>query len=79
MISDAKSAGHVCAWISACVVLHNFMIVERFTQDAGFKVFDEVLREDDPSEKAKMTAERQSVLGQRQTSLFNDFVLHHGY
>lgn len=59
VISDAESAGHVCAWLSACLVIHNFLIVEQCAQEAGFDVFDKVPREDKPSEKAEWTAERQ--------------------
>lgn len=29
VISDERSARHVCAWIAACVVVHNFLIQER--------------------------------------------------
>lgn len=79
LISDAKSAGHVCAWISACVVLHNFLIVERFAQQAGFDVFDEVIPEDDPSEQAELAAETQSGVGQMRAKLFEEFVLKNGY
>lgn len=79
MISDARSAGHVCAWISACVVLHNFLIVEQFANDVGLKEFDKVAREDDPSEQAERTANLASVQGQMRTHLFSRFVLKHSY
>lgn len=78
LISDAKSAGHVCAWMAACVVLHNFLIVERLA--GGFTSDDfEGVSEDEPSEQAEQTADMQSVGRQRRMHLFELFVLEKGY
>lgn len=61
------------------MVLHNFLIVERFAQQTGFDVFDEVIPEDDPSEQAELAAEMQSGVGQMRAKLFEEFVLKNGY
>lgn len=79
VISNSKSAAHVCAWIAACVVLHNFLIVEFFAQDFGVDNLNNVPREDNPSEQAERTTELASAQGQRRTQLVSHFLLQHGY
>lgn len=79
VILDERSAAHVCAWIAGCVVIHNFLIVERLAANMGFDCFDDVTGEDDPSEQAEHSAHNDSAQAQRRASLFSQFVLEKGY
>lgn len=80
VISDERSAAHVCAWISACVVVHNFLIDERLAGDLGLEGLGSFTGEgEEPSEQAERSAEIDSALAQRRASLFEAFMLEHGY
>lgn len=79
VISDAKSAGHVCTWIAGCVVLYNFLIVKRFAEDVGLDPFEIVQPEDDPLEQAKRAADMASVPGQRRAQLFAQCFVENNY
>lgn len=80
VISDVVSAAHVCSWISACIVLHNFLIVERLAnQGGGDDIWEVDPDEDEPTDSAEWAADIDSVTGQRQNSLFSDFVFDKGY
>lgn len=79
VILDEKSAERVCAWIAACVVVHNFLIVERMAGDMAFDEVDDDTLEDEPSEQAKCLAEKDLGGSQRRAELFSQFILQHGY
>lgn len=78
ILSDVRSAAHACAWIAVCIVIHNFLIVERlasgFGQEGQWEVEDEP-----PSAAAERSAERDSEVGGRRSSLYGDFVVQHDY
>lgn len=78
-ISDALSSAHACQWISTCIVLHNFLIVERLANHAVADVIWDNVEEDEPTASAERAAEFDSVAGQRRTSLFAEFLIEKGY
>lgn len=57
VIFDEKSAGNVCA----CVVVHNFLIVECWVGDLWFDDIKDVTHEDELSWKAERSAEIDSA------------------
>ena len=79
VISDARSAAYVCAWIAACVVVHNFLIALRLADDMGFDDMELESDDDGPSESAERSAEKDSGRCQKRGSLFEQFVLEKGY
>lgn len=76
---DEKSAGQVCAWIAACVVIHNFLIYKCVAGDLAFDDIDILSHEEEPSEKAERFAGMYSSRSQRRGTLFSQFVLENGY
>lgn len=79
MISDEESAAYVCAWIAACVVIQNFLIVLRLAEDLGFDDLHLEIEEDLLSESAERSADMDSGRAQWRASLFEVFVLEKGY
>lgn len=79
VILDEESAAYVCAWIAACVVIQNFLIVLRLAEDLGFDDLHLEIEEDLLSESAERSADMDSGRAQWRASLFEVFVLEKGY
>lgn len=79
VISDVQSAAHVCAWIAVCIVIHNFLIVERSCANIGLDGGWPMDDNDGPLASKERVAELDSGAAQRRTALFEEFVVVNDY
>jgi hypothetical protein len=80
LIANSKDATDVVRWIAACVVVHNFIIVEGNPTFGMMGVFDNS-DEDEPFNVDQQRAETESSVSglQRRDSLFRSFCIAKGY
>lgn len=70
LISDTKSAGHLCSWIQGCFIVQNLL-----SKEVGLEVVGNFLCEETTSEQTERTTDTASVQGLRCAQLFSHFGL----